>query len=77
MCVKDGYVCMQNSELICGQLGKGVLGAGAYTRPLFSSTCAVFDTKYILNTPRNPLTPPTHPPNNPYMHSLSHRKRLR
>jgi len=28
MCVKDGYVCIQNSELICGQLGKGVLGGG-------------------------------------------------
>jgi hypothetical protein len=25
--------------------------AGAYTRPRFSSTCAVSDTKYTLNTP--------------------------
>jgi len=25
--------------------------AGAYTRPLFSSTCAVSDTKYTRNTP--------------------------
>ena len=27
------------------------LSAGAYTRPLLSSTCAVSDTKYTLNTP--------------------------
>ena len=27
------------------------LRAGAYTRPLFSSTCAVSDTKYTLDSP--------------------------
>lgn len=26
MCKKDGWVCIKNSELICGQLGKTVLG---------------------------------------------------
>jgi hypothetical protein len=31
----------------------GALGseAGAYTRPVFSSTLAISDTKYILDTP--------------------------
>jgi len=33
------------------RLGKHLYEAGAYTRPLFSSTWAVYDTKYILNTP--------------------------
>ena len=28
MCPRDGYVCFQNSELICGQLGKATLGSG-------------------------------------------------
>ena len=35
--------------------------AGAYTRPLFSSTCAVSVTKYTQNTPYYPLTPAKHP----------------
>jgi len=26
MCPKDGWVIFRNSELICGRLGKGVLG---------------------------------------------------
>lgn len=26
MCKKDGWVCIKNSELYCGQLGKTVLG---------------------------------------------------
>jgi DNA-directed RNA polymerase III subunit RPC1 len=26
MCPKDGWVVFRNSELICGRLGKGVLG---------------------------------------------------
>ena len=39
--------------------------AGAYTCPLFSSTRAVSDTKYILNTPSYLLMPPKHPLNNP------------
>jgi hypothetical protein len=30
---------------------EAALGAGAYTHPLFSSTWAVSDTKYSLNTP--------------------------
>ncbi|XP_024535104.1 DNA-directed RNA polymerase III subunit 1 [Selaginella moellendorffii] len=29
MCPKDGYVFFKNSELICGQLGKGTLGNGS------------------------------------------------
>ena len=28
LCPRDGYVCFQNSELICGQLGKATLGSG-------------------------------------------------
>ena len=28
MCPADGYVCVQNSELLCGQLGKATLGSG-------------------------------------------------
>ena len=28
MCPRDGYVCMQNSEIMCGQLGKATLGDG-------------------------------------------------
>ena len=41
------------------------LEAGAYPRPLFSSTRAVYDTKkYTLNTPSYPLTPPKHLLNN-------------
>ena len=35
-----------------------VPGAGAYTRPLLSSTSAVSDTKYTLNTPRYSLISP-------------------
>jgi len=34
--------------------------AGAFTRPLFSSTWAVSDTKYTLNTPSSRLMPPEH-----------------
>lgn len=26
LCPKDGYVCIHNSDLICGQIGKGLLG---------------------------------------------------
>ena len=37
--------------------------AGAYTRPLFSSTCADSDTKYTLHTPQYPRMPPGHPLN--------------
>ena len=39
--------------------------AGAYTRPLFSSTLRVADTTYALNTPSSALTPPGHPQINP------------
>ena len=28
MCPKDGYVCIQNSEILSGQLGKATLGSG-------------------------------------------------
>ena len=28
MCARDGYVCIQNSEIMCGQLGKATLGSG-------------------------------------------------
>jgi DNA-directed RNA polymerase III subunit RPC1 len=28
MCASDGWVCFHNSELICGQVGKGTLGDG-------------------------------------------------
>jgi hypothetical protein len=41
-------------------------GAGAYTRPLFSSIRAVLGTKYTLQTPQHPPTPtntPRHLPN--------------
>jgi len=41
------------------------LAAGASTRPLFSSTRAVSDTKYTLHIPLYPRTPPKRPPNNP------------
>ena len=37
-----------------GGLGGVGLGAGAYTRPLLSSTCAVYDTKCTPNTPHTP-----------------------
>lgn len=29
LCPNDGYVCFRNSELLCGRLGKGVLGSGS------------------------------------------------
>ena len=31
MCPRDGYVCVQNSEIMCGQLGKATLGGGNKT----------------------------------------------
>jgi len=31
MCINDGYVCIQNSEIISGQLGKATLGGGNKT----------------------------------------------
>jgi hypothetical protein len=47
--------------------------AGAYTRPPFSSTSAISDTKYTLDTPWYPLnTSHTTPDATP-----SHTKRLR
>ena len=55
----------------------GRLEAGAYTRPLSSSTSAVSDTKYTMNTPSYRRTPPKHPLNNPKIHPLYHTKRLR
>jgi len=39
--------------------------AGAYARPLFSSTSAVSDAKYTLHTPYFPLSPPVNSLNNP------------
>ena len=39
--------------------------AGAYTHPLFSSTSAVSDPKYTLDTPCTTLTTPKHPLNTP------------
>ena len=42
------------------------LQAGAYTRPLPSSTSAIVDTNYTLNSPKYLLTPPARPLNNPY-----------
>jgi hypothetical protein len=68
---------LDQHSLLAGAFNKFGFEAGAYTRPLFSSTCAVSDTKYTLNTPKYPLTPPKHPLNNPGMHPLSHRKRSR
>jgi len=59
------------------QLGTSHLEAGAYTRPLFSSTCAVSDTKYTLHNLSYSLTPPQHPLSNPCMHPLYHRNRVR
>jgi len=43
----------------------GRLEAGAYTRPLSSSTSAVSDTKYTMKTAKSPFTPPIHPLNSP------------
>jgi len=40
---------------LAGDLG---LEPGAYTRPLLSSTWAISDTKYTLNTPRYSLVLP-------------------
>jgi hypothetical protein len=36
MCPKDGWVVFRNSELLCGRLGKGVLGGNKVSagRPL-------------------------------------------
>ena len=28
MCPKDGYLVIENSEVLCGVLGKGTLGGG-------------------------------------------------
>ena len=28
MCPMDGFVCLRNSELVCGRLGKATLGGG-------------------------------------------------
>lgn len=28
MCPNDGWVCFHNGDLVCGRLGKGVLGDG-------------------------------------------------
>jgi hypothetical protein len=50
------------------------LEAGAYTRPLLSSTRAVSEIKAH---PKRPSTPPDtgkHPPTTPYVHPLSHTK---
>ena len=51
--------------------------AGAYTRPLFSSTGAVSDTKHTLYNPYYPLTPPKHLFYNPLTQPLSNTKCLR
>jgi len=45
-------------------LGHHATEAGAYTRPLFSSTGAVSYTQYTLNTLQYTLTPLEHPLNN-------------
>jgi len=50
--------------------------AGAYTRPLFSSTSAVSDTKAHPEQPQYPMPPTEHTRNNPKLHPLSHRRRL-
>jgi hypothetical protein len=55
----------------------GLIEAGAYTRPSVSSTWAISDTKYTLNTPSYPPIPPEHPLNNPSMHPLFHGNSLR
>jgi ribosomal protein S6 len=49
--------------------------AGAYTRSLFSSTCAVSDTKQHPTHPKYPLTSPQHGLHDPHARSLSHIKR--
>jgi hypothetical protein len=63
----DGEV--PGSNFTAGLILKFTLGegaaAGAYTRPLFSSTWAASDTKYTPDTPCYPLTHPTNPLDNP------------
>ena len=52
--VEDCEIRNSTATFIAGSilpLGTSHLEAGAYTRPLFSSTCAVSDTKYTLHTP--------------------------
>ena len=51
--------------------------AGAYPRPLLSSTSAVSDTKYTPDTPFYPLTPPRYLLNDPCTQPIFHRKRSR
>ena len=53
------------ANAVYSQPGGRELMAGAYTRPLFSSTCAVSDRKAHSKHPLYPLPPPKHPRNNP------------
>jgi len=45
------YIQAQQHMLMQAQQQQSMLLAGAYTRPLLSSSSAVSDTKYTLNTP--------------------------
>jgi len=56
----------REARAAAGLYGAGGSSAGAYTRPLLSSTRAISDTKHTLTTPYYPLTPPKrpHPLNN-------------
>jgi hypothetical protein len=49
--------------------------AGAYTRPLLSSTRAVSVTGNHSTHPKHPLTPPEHRLHKPYVLPRSHTKR--
>ena len=54
-----------NPIRVLGLLKKISPTAGACTRPLFSSTWAVSETRCTLHTPWYPFTHPKHPVNNP------------
>jgi hypothetical protein len=48
--------------------------AGAYTRPLFSSSRAASDAQNHTTHHAHPLTPPSRVLHNPYAHPLAHKK---
>ena len=47
-------VAFEFSRTVVTDENTGATEAGAYTRPLFSSTCAVHNSKHTLHTPSTP-----------------------
>ena len=60
--VGDAAAAPGSGGFVAEELG---VEAGAYTRPLLSSTWPFVTQEHTLTTPYYPLTPPTRPPNTP------------